>query len=479
MENSCEKLDNKYDILEKKGSGATAKVYLVKDQEANKIYAAKVMKEQTAYFDKEIEILNSLKSVNNPFMINLIDNGTGNVVLKNKVLENKQYIVLEYAPKGELFNYVYCYKQGLQEKYSKVIFVKILRGILSCHKAGICHRDLKMQNILLDENYNPKICDFGFATYNTGKLNEYLGTLNYAAPEILSATPYDGFKADIFSLGVVLLTLVTCKIGFGEATKKDPYYRYIMGKHYVQYWNLVGGEIKGISEELKKLFFRMVAYRPKERPTIEEILNSDWIKEIRDLNDDQLKILEKEILEEFSKRESVVNEQLRMKAEGGESSTSLDYNRGGEDNEKEIFDLSLKPKYAKTGIGMRNYIKIDGNLVPAKFMNNLYNKVYQKFNDNCKIDECKNALKFNITFEEDIEDEVEIPQELEEEFAKLGIEGDVDINENLLKKDCVIQCKLYESLNGGHILKFSKKGGELDDYYKNLEIIISLVKQII
>ena len=478
MENSGEKLNNKYDILEKKGSGATSKVYLVKDPETEKIYAAKVMKEPTEFYDREIEILKSLKSANNPFIVNLIDNGTGNVVLKDKILENKQYIVLEYAPKGELFNYLFCCKQGFQEKYSKVIFVKILRGVLSCHKAGVCHRDLKMQNILLDENYNPKICDFGFATFNKGKLNEYLGTLNYAAPEILSGTPYDGFKADIFSLGVILLNLVTCKIGFGEATKKDPYYRYIMGKHYGQYWKLVSGEIKGISEELKKLYNKMVSYRPNERPTIEEILNGDWIKEVRELNENQLKNLEKEILEEFSKREQIVNEHLSLKVEG-EDKSSLDFNRGIGDDEKVYFDLSLKPKHGKTGIGMRNYIKIDGNLNPAMFMNNLANKVNKEFKENCIINECKEALKFSITFENELEDEEEIPQELEEEFAKLGIEGDADINENLQKKDCVIQCKLYESLNGGYILKFSKKGGELDDYYKNLETLTSLVKKVL
>ena len=478
MENICDNIDKKYAIIESKGSGATAKVFLVKKPETEKEYAAKILLQPSEFFHREIEILNSLKKINNPFMINLIDSGTGNVVYKNKLLENKQYIVLEYAPKGELFNYIYRCKEGLKEKYSKVIFVKILRGVLSCHKARICHRDLKMQNILLDENYSPKICDFGFATINTGKLSEYLGTLNYAAPEILSGTPYDGFKADIFSLGVLLLTLVTCKIGFKEARKTDPFYRYIMLRNDKKYWNMVGGEIKGITEELKRLYFRMVSYRPQERPTIEEILNDDWMKEIRDLNEDELKELEKEILSEFSKREPIVNEQLRLSTEE-QNSVSLDNNRGGEDDEKEYFDLSLKPKYAKTGIGMKNYIKIDGNLSPANFMNSLANKVCQKFKDNCRIDECKEALKFNITFEEDLEDEVPIPPELEEEFAKLGIEEEGDINENLVKKDCVIQCKLYQSLNGGHILKFAKKGGELDDYYKNLEEIISLVKKII
>ena len=200
MESIVERINDKYAILEKNGSGASAKVYFVKDPETEKTYAAKVMRKPTELFDKEIEILNSLKVTNNPLMINLVDNGTGNIVLKDKPPERKQYMILEYAPKGELFKYIYWYKQGLQEKYSKVIFDKILRGVLSLHKAGICHRDLKMQSILLDENYSPKICDFGFATFNTDKLNEPFGTLKYAAPEILSGIPYDGFKADIFSL---------------------------------------------------------------------------------------------------------------------------------------------------------------------------------------------------------------------------------------------------------------------------------------
>jgi len=480
MESIVERINDKYAILEKKGSGGSARVYLVKDPETEKTYAAKVLRKQTELFDKEIELLNSLKVTNNPYVINLVDNGAGIIILKDKAPERKQYMILEYAPKGELFKYIYWYnKQGLQEKYSKVIFAKILRGVLSLHKAGICHRDLKMQNILLDENYNPKICDFGFATFfKKDKLKKPLGTLNYAAPEILSNTPYDGFKVDIFSLGVVLLNLVTCKIGFQEATKMDPFYRYIIGNSYVQYWKHVGDQIKGISNELKKLYYRMVSYKPNERPSIEEILNDAWFKEIRDLNEDQLKQLEKEIQEEFLKREPIVNENLKLETEE-ESSSSLDRNKGIEDEEKEYFDLSLKPKYAKTGINMRNYIKIEGNLIPAKFMNHLANKVCQKFKDNCKIDESKGALKFNITFEDDVEDEVEIPKELEEEFAKLGIEGDGEINKNLLKKDCVIQCKLFQSLNGGHILKFSKKGGELEDYYKNLETLISLVKQIL
>ena len=163
----------------------------------------------------------------------------------------------------------------------------------------------------------------------------------------------------------------------------------------------------------------------------------------------------------------------------GQSSSDMDNSRGIEE-EKEYFDLSLKPKYAQTGIGMNNYIKIIGNLNPAKFMNYLISKISNVFGDKCSFKESKKALKFNIIFEEEELKEEEIPKELEEELAQLGLEENDENEENdLQKKDCVIQVKMYESINGGHLLRFVKKSGELDDYYKYLENIISLVKQLL
>ena len=286
-------INNKYIIIEKRGNGITSDVFQVKDIKTEKFYAAKIFKNSSKFFLKEIEILNSIKKVNNPHIINIIEsNITQNGQLPK---EDQQYIILEYASKGDLFDYISLTNNGLKEKYCKIIFYKILKGIQACHNAGICHRDLKLQNILFDDNFNPKICDFGFATFNDKNLKDYLGTLNYAAPELFLKKPYDGFKVDIFSLGVVLLNLATCKIGFLEANKYDPYYRLIIAKDYKQYWYKVGKKINKISDELKNLYLKMISFNPEKRPTIEDILNDEWMKEINALNKEEFEKLENKV----------------------------------------------------------------------------------------------------------------------------------------------------------------------------------------
>ena len=132
-----------------------------------------------------------------------------------------------------------------------------------------------MENILFDEQFNPKICDFGFAAFNEEKLNEYIGTITHAAPEIFLHNPYDGFKADIFSLGVILFSLITCKSCFEKATRKDPDYYLIKNEYYKKHWNYVVGGEQGVSDEFKKLFYKMVSFNPQDRPSIEDIVNDD------------------------------------------------------------------------------------------------------------------------------------------------------------------------------------------------------------
>jgi serine/threonine protein kinase len=289
-----------------------------------------------------------------------------------------------------------------------------------------------------------------------------LGTARYAAPEILKGKPYDGLKADIFSLGVVLLTLTTCKFGFIRATLEDKYYKYIAEKKYEQYWKNLGDKFPKISEELKNLFTKMIAYQPKERPSIEEILNSSWMKEINDLNQDELEQLEKELKEEFLKRQPLVDaglkeDEIKLEQEDSEESSG---NKGSNNNYENYFDLNLKPKYEQSGINMNNYIKLKGNEInPAKFMNMLIGKIKNQFNllNDIQINEKK--FKFNVTFNEENED---LNEEEEE-------------NENIKGNKTNIEIKIYESYNGGYLLRFVKKEGEISNYLDILKKIYALI----
>ena len=160
------------------------------------------------------------------------------------------------------------------------------------HESGYCHKDLSLSNIFLDENYEPKIGDFGAAMKNNNDLKEFIGTREFKAPEIIKKIAHDGQKADIFSLGQILIYLVFGKKGFDIAHISDPMYKLIIEKDKKEkkeeieeclnnYWEkmrtYIGIENVIISEEFKDLYMKMVCEDPLKRLNINEILEHPWI----------------------------------------------------------------------------------------------------------------------------------------------------------------------------------------------------------
>ena len=393
-----------------------------------------------------------------------------------------KYFVLEYLEKGELLDYISSPKQGLSELYSKLIFSKILNGIQSCHNMGVCHRDIKLENILVTNDYSPKLCDFGFATKNEPDLSEYIGTQDHAAPEVISHKPYDGFKADIFSLGVTLISLTTNKQCFRSASKNDSNYRYIILNKLDRFWGRVDRQINAISQELKNLFIKMISFNPKDRPDIKQILESAWMKELNDMNQEQLVKLEKEVKDELEKREVIVKAEKEKIMEINEQN-SQEFSQNRSSNDYEYFQPDLKPKVLPPEKKIDNYIKFKGCFNPCLFMNKLCDKLKQKFEE-CFIEPNKNNFAFKIIFEEeDEEDEEELTEEMIEEFKKLGINDDneIDDEDNIKGKEIVIKVKLYYTgiKNLNYLLRFEKIKGNRIDYLDKVEKISNLVKSII
>ena len=120
--------------------------------------------------------------------------------------ETLVWLVLEYCPGDELYNYLLNHGKLSVDKVQK-IFTQLVGAVCYVHQQSCVHRDLKLENILLDKHENVKLCDFGFTREYEGKANylqTFCGTICYSAPEMLKGEKYAGEKVDIWSLGVIL-----------------------------------------------------------------------------------------------------------------------------------------------------------------------------------------------------------------------------------------------------------------------------------
>jgi serine kinase len=132
--------------------------------------------------------------------------------------ECRVYMVEEYAPRGDLLHHIQS-RGAASEEQARHWMLQLLDAINYMHNCGLAHRDLKLENLLLDADWNIKICDFGFTKrINNRDLSQtYCGSKSYAAPEILKGQPYDPIKADVWAMGVILYIMVTAKMPFDES----------------------------------------------------------------------------------------------------------------------------------------------------------------------------------------------------------------------------------------------------------------------
>jgi len=187
-------------------------------------------------------------------------------------------LVSEYCPGGELFDILY-YTDKLHPTTARTYFVQLLKGLKACHDIGIVHRDIKPQNLLLDNHFQLKINDFGLSFISKHKeemitMETCCGTRGYQAPEILKRETYTK-ACDIFSCGVVLFILITGYPPFEMARRDDKWYKPLCDLNKKLFWKL-HRKVK-IDDDCRDLLTGMLAYRPRHRLTLEDCLKHKWV----------------------------------------------------------------------------------------------------------------------------------------------------------------------------------------------------------
>ena len=204
-----------------------------------------------------------------------------NIVKLYQVIETEKtlYLVMEYASGGEVFDYLVAHGR-MKEKEARAKFRQIVSAVQYCHQKRIIHRDLKAENLLLDSEMNIKIADFGFSNeFCLGqKLDTFCGSPPYAAPELFQGKKYDGPEVDVWSLGVILYTLVSGSLPFDGANLKELRERVLRGKYRIPFY---------MSTDCENLLKKFLVLNPAKRASLETIMKDKWMN--IGCEDDELK----------------------------------------------------------------------------------------------------------------------------------------------------------------------------------------------
>lgn len=249
-----------YIVVKTIGHGSCSKIKLAHHRLTGTPVAVKVIDKLEHWchpLTAEVEIM---KILNHPNIISLFQ------VIET---EKKIYLITELCEGKSLYQHIR--EAGhLQEDEARRIFNQMLSALNYCHHQGVVHRDLKPDNIMIDNTGRIKVIDFGLsAQVKPGqRLSYHCGTFPFAAPELLLGRLYEGPKIDVWTLGVVLYLMVTGRIPFDAPNLSHLRRQVVSGKYPVP---------SRLSRELQDLLRVLLSADPKHRPTITEVMMHPWI----------------------------------------------------------------------------------------------------------------------------------------------------------------------------------------------------------
>ena len=257
------------------GKGAFGKVNIGLHVLTGKIVAIKSFNKQNLKSQeskaKIFEEVNLMKKLRHNSLVKILE-----------TIETDKYIliIMENIAGGDLSNFIKK-RTKLNEKTSKIIFKQLIKSLKYLHSKNIIHRDIKLDNILIDLNNTIKLCDFGISQKildTNDKLTDKCGTPAYIAPEILSADRcgYEGPPVDLWSSGVVLYAMLSGTVPFKANNLNDLHNLIIKGTF---------DEIQDISKDATHLVHALLETNPKKRITLDKVLEHPWLNNTNDIGD--------------------------------------------------------------------------------------------------------------------------------------------------------------------------------------------------
>lgn len=302
-----------YYVGNRVGSGGFGDVYLGSHKVTNDKLALKFMPistlENVQAAERVATEVQALTALRHPSIIKLMD-----------VIHNSSHIVLafEYANGGDLLNYM-CQLPGCRctEKETKVFFRQILSGVSYAHAHNICHRDLKLANLLICDGNQLKIADFGLsAFFRPGSdFKSHCGSLSYLAPEVFRDSSTSGPPLDVWSLGVILFAMLCGRLPFADVSLADGKRTdsEVLKRRIVRCQYKVDARLK---PDAKDLIQNMLLLNPLERATLPDIFDHCFLQRTQ-------KIFQKSAA--ASSRSEATNEVSTDKAAAKASKTTPSY----------------------------------------------------------------------------------------------------------------------------------------------------------
>lgn len=280
-------IDQRYEIKKKIDEGTYAKVYLAQDWNKGGAYVVlKILRPRS--YEKAADKIQVKREIDNHGIINhknilrMLGHSFNGIMHVKGVADGDNtytYLVTEYLG----HNYVNFFDlieasggAGFGEDAGRLFLRQMLDALEYLHDdVSVTHRDLKLENILIDGQLTFKVIDLGLsAAGDLTRVTGAVGSPSYVAPEVLTDYMYDGTKVDLFSLGVLLFIMVQGKFPHGTKILKDKYYNMIKNKQYDVYFKAVEGT--KLSANFKELVMSLLAFNPSERPTIAQIRKSAY-----------------------------------------------------------------------------------------------------------------------------------------------------------------------------------------------------------